>query len=69
MDDPTIMWKFTVFSVKLYTSFLKDACAFVLPFEGSGVLTVSHAREKYICEKFDNDCVHMVVCLFVDVEE
>ena len=69
MDYPTVMWKFTVFSVKFYIPFLKDVYAFVLPFGGSGVLTGSHDKEKCTCDQLDNECVHMCACLFVDVED
>ena len=40
IEDPTVLWKRVVFSVKSYTPFLKDACVFVLPFGSRGVLTV-----------------------------
>ena len=63
------MWKFTDFSVKLYISFLKDACEFLLPFGGSGLLTGSHAKEKCTYNKLDNEFVQMGVFLLVDVED
>ena len=39
MEDPAVTSKFTAFYVKLYIHFLKYACALVLPFKSSGVLT------------------------------
>ena len=68
MEDPAVLWKFTVLSVKLYIPFLKDACAFVLPFRSSGVLTGLHAKEKCTCNQLADAFFQMVVCLLVDVK-
>ena len=69
MEDPTGVCKFTEFTVKLYTPFLKDVCALVLPFESSGVLSGSYVKEKCSCNQLAYGCVHMGVCLLVDVED
>ena len=69
MDYPTVMWKFTAFSLKFYIPFLEDFYVFVLPFGGSGVLTVSHDKEKCSCDQLENDCVQMGICLLLDVED
>ena len=37
-EDPTVVGKFSAIYVKLYIPFLKNACAFVLPFRGGGAL-------------------------------
>ena len=69
MEDPTVVWKFMAFSVKLYIPFLNDACAFVLPFGSSGLLTGLHVKEKCTCDQFYYGCVNMGVCLLVHVED
>ena len=58
-----------VFSVKYYIPFLEYVCAFVIPFESSGVITESHAKEKFTCNQLANGCVQMGVFLLVDVED
>ena len=50
------------FTVKLYIPFLKDECAFVIPFRSSGLLTGFHAKEKYTYDQLDDGCVKMGVC-------
>ena len=62
------MCKFTAFYVKVYIPFLKDVCEFVLPFGVSLLLTVLHAKEKCTCGQLASGCVHMLVCLIIDVE-
>ena len=69
MEYPTVLRKVTELSVKLYTPFLKDACAFDIPFWSSGVLTGLHAKEKCTCNQLDDGCVQMGVCFIVDVED
>ena len=68
MEDPTVVWKYMTLPVKYYTLFMKDVCEFVLPFRSSGPLTGLHAKEKCTCDKLANGCVHMGVCLLVDVK-
>ena len=69
MEDPTVMWKFTAFSIKTYTPYLKDMCEFVLPFWSSWVLAGPHAEEKCACNQLADGCAQMCVCRIVDVEE
>ena len=69
MEDPTTLWNFVVFSVKTYTLFLKDACAFPLSFKSCWVLAGSHAKEKCACDQLANGCVQMCVCPPVDVKD
>ena len=38
IEDPTVVGKFSTFFVKTYIPFLKDACAFVLPFRSSRLI-------------------------------
>ena len=69
MDDPTVVRKFAAFSVKTYIPFLKDACAFVLPFRSCRVLAGPHDKEKCACDQLADGCVQMCVCPLVDVED
>ena len=68
-EDPTIVWNFTAFSVKLHIHFLKDPCAFVLPFGSSGLLTGFHAKEKFTYDQLEDGYVQMGVCLILDTED
>ena len=68
MEDTTVMWKFMTFSLKLYILFMKDVCAFVLSFGVSVVLTGLNAKEKCTCSQLASGCVHMLVCLIIDME-
>ena len=38
MEDLFFVGKFAAFSVNMYIPFMKDACAFVIPFSSSRVL-------------------------------
>ena len=67
MEDPTVMWKFTDFFVKLYIPCLKNACTFFLPFGNSGVLTISNAKEKCTCDQLADGCVQVGVCFLLYV--
>ena len=67
MEYPTVVWNFKAFPIKSYIPFLKDACAFVLPFGSSAVLTGLHSKEKCTCDQLFNGCVQMGVFLLVDV--
>ena len=49
--------------------FLKDACAFVLPFRSIRVLACPHAKEKCACDKLNNVCVQVCVSPLVDVQD
>ena len=68
MEGPTVVGKFTAVFVKNYIPSLKDACAFVLPFSSCRVLSGLHAKEKFACDQLADGCVHMCVCLLIDVE-
>ena len=68
MEDPTVVWKFLAFSVKMYILFLKDVCVLVLPFRSCLVLAGPHAKEKCACDHFADGCVQMCVWPLVDVE-
>ena len=69
MEDPTVVGKFSAFSVKLYVPFLKNACAFVLPFRISGVLTWPYAEEKCTFDQLTYGCVQVCVSPFVNVQD
>ena len=69
MEDPTDVWKFAAFYVKTYIPLLKYACVFVPPFWSNLVLAGTHSKEKCACNKLAYGCVHMCVCLPVDVED
>ena len=68
MEDPAAVWNFTVFSVKSYTPFLKDTCAFVIPFWSSVRLTGLEFKEKCTCNQLANSCVQMGVFLLLYVK-
>ena len=67
MDDPDVVWKFTLFFVKPYIPFLKYACMFSIPFRGIGVLTLLYSKEKCTCNQLDDGCVQMGVSFLVYV--
>ena len=67
MEDPAVVCKFTGLFVKLYILFLRDACAFVLPFGSSGVIIGLYSKEKCTCNQLANGCVQIIVILLVDV--
>ena len=69
MEDPIIVGKFVAFPVKTYTPFLKDACAFVLPFRSCRLLAGPQAKEKRACDQLANVCVQICVFLLVYVED
>ena len=61
MEDPAVMWKFTEFSIKYYTPFLKYACDFVLLFISSGLIKGPRVKEKYSHNQLADGCVQMGV--------
>ena len=65
MEDPTVVWKFAAFSIP----FLKDTCAFVLPFRSCWVLAGPHDEEKCACDQLYNGCVQICVCPLVDAKD
>ena len=69
MEDPAVVGKFSAFSVKLYVPFLKNACAFVLPFRSSGVLACPHAEEKCTCDQLTDGCVQVCVSPLVNLQD
>ena len=60
MEDPTVVGKFSAFSVKMYIPFLKNACAFVLLFRSSGVLAFNQLTDG---------CVQVCVSPLVNMQD
>ena len=69
MEDPTVVGKFSAFSVKAYIPLLKDACASVLLFRSSGVPALPQAKKKFAYNQLKIGCVQVCVITLVNVQE